>query len=306
MNLSSGRERRSNAGNRMAAMIQQEQAKIASGDLSSSDEEQDQTIDAEALDQLQEVEGDQVDSDFAETDSETERADQQAADEEQREPERRRRRRNNNSKVIVPRFAKRRQPKKPHIKKPSQTKPSGPTESLRASSRTSAMQKAEETRAILSEREVLADLKKHTRKRPRQRAHLTQEQLLEEAKQTERENLRRLRDFQHQEAVQQRRRQRETASRGPLMIPPVAHWKSTTQQTGNSRRIKTVYRVEELDRGCVAVVPPRVCAVTGLPARYMHPRARVPFADVRAYGVLEKLVQGEYAYYGDLGAWNDS
>ncbi|TFK38664.1 YL1 nuclear protein-domain-containing protein [Crucibulum laeve] len=49
--------------------------------------------------------------------------------------------------------------------------------------------------------------------------------------------------------------------------------------------------------------PVQICAITGLPARYLDQRSGVPFADVRAYRVLTGLLQHEYIWNQQLGCY---
>ncbi|KAJ2747569.1 Vacuolar protein sorting-associated protein 72 [Coemansia sp. BCRC 34301] len=330
MSLSAKRERRENAGSKMHRMIEEERAKVERGEVVASDDED---ADADFANKA-DVE-DIVDSDFAETDSEAE----QAADDASKEIEamvdrvERRRQRKAAKKHIVPRFAGARQ------RAPTKPKTSGisddgsaadlrksrlPEHAVRVSRRTLAVRKAQESEALEVERNFLAEAKRGRRKRSRtdDEPELTQEQLLEEAKLTEISNVEKLKDFQEQEAEEKRQQRILGTRKAPLIIHPVAHWKSTlcsndevADAAVSASEPRMEYSVDSVDDDryplnpwarWISVLPPKICPVTGLPARYFHPRARVPYANLQAYRVLEELVRGEHAYFCDIGAWSST
>ncbi|KAJ1669187.1 hypothetical protein GGF44_003675 [Coemansia sp. RSA 1694] len=342
MTLSAKRVRRENAGSKMHRMIEEERAKIERGEVAASDDD-DADVDFANKADVEDI----VDSDFAETDSEAE----QAADDVSKEIEamvdrvERRRQRKAAKKHIVPRFAGAKQRKLTKSKiavgmsrKPgtvaggisdddsaaSRRKSRLPELAVRVSSRTLAVRKAQESEALEVERSFLAEVKRGRRKHSRadDEPELTQEQLLEEAKQTEISNVEKLKDFQEQEAEEKRQQRILGARKAPLIIHPVAHWKSTLRSDDRAANaaasvgeLRTEYALESLDDARyplnpwtrrISVLPPKVCAVTGLPARYFHPRARVPYANLQAYRVLEELVRGEHAYFCDIGAWSST
>ena len=45
-----------------------------------------------------------------------------------------------------------------------------------------------------------------------------------------------------------------------------------------------------------AARPKQICPLTGLQARYLDPRTNVPFANVRAYQTLTKILKHEYIW----------
>ncbi|KAF7978968.1 hypothetical protein HWV62_44211 [Athelia sp. TMB] len=49
--------------------------------------------------------------------------------------------------------------------------------------------------------------------------------------------------------------------------------------------------------------PRQTCPLTGLPAPYLDPRTRVPFANVRAYEVLTQVLNHEYIWSAGLGCY---
>ncbi|KAJ2313374.1 Vacuolar protein sorting-associated protein 72 [Coemansia sp. RSA 2702] len=332
MSFSRGRSRRQNAGNKMRVMIEEERAKIESGDAALSEEDEDFA----RKDEVEDV----VDSDFEETDSEAERAAEEASkviEEMAEKIERRRQRKLARKQRIVPQFAgSRRKPtdtssQKSAVRAHKKEKPQSvlPTAAehrtkplelaVRVSSRTSAVRKAQESEALEQEREELAAIKRR-RKKSKHVADepvLTQAQLLEEAKKTEIENLEKLKEFQSQEAEEKQRQRQLAARKDPLMIRPVAHWESRTvpDPSDGSARLETKYALAHLDDeryplnpwvGSAAVMPPKICPVTGLPARYFHPRAKVPYSNARAYRILEDLVNGKHAYIYDADVWSST
>ncbi|KAJ1725105.1 Vacuolar protein sorting-associated protein 72 [Coemansia erecta] len=359
MSTSARRSRRQNAGNKMLAMVEEERAKIASGEVQASDEDEDF---ARLADQ-----DDVVDSDFAETDSEEEQRTEeanQAAELMLERAERRQQRKAARKRMVVPHFSS----SKPGavkatvttatVKKQKQQKSSTSVErasdsasgkrgrasevAVRVSSRSSAVRKAQESEALEIERGVLAEIKRSKRQEVPGRNNrasadvtkhgtLTQEQLLEEAKLTEIENVKRLRMFQEQEAEDRQWQKRLAQRRAPLIIHPVAHVRSfvrvvderedkaeggLAEEAGQvgERRVGTEYALDKLDsrypldpwKERFPVLPLKMCPVTGLPARYFHPRAKVPYANARAYRVLEEMVRGEHAYFYDIGAWSSA
>ncbi|KAJ2763195.1 hypothetical protein IWQ56_004885, partial [Coemansia nantahalensis] len=318
------RVRRQNAGNKLASMVAEERAKIASGEVALSDDDDDF---ARRPDDNEDNDDDLAGSDFEETDSEAERA---AADETKdaeaavERAERRQQRRAARKRHVVPRFAGAapRQPAEAATAAAAAVAPRAhkrkrPALAVRVSSRTLAVRKAQETEERTAEREM-----KERRRRRRQKQRdgaadsppaLTQQQLLEEAKATEIENLARLREFQAQAAED---KQRLVATRhAPLMVRPVAHWRSHAVADAQGPRPATDYRIEHLDDARSPLNPwaqrqrparPTTCPVTGLPARYVHPRTLVPYANARAYRILEDLAQGHHALVCDIGVWTST
>ncbi|KAJ2473496.1 Vacuolar protein sorting-associated protein 72 [Coemansia sp. RSA 2322] len=327
---------------------------MESGELAASDEDADEEFASKA-----EVE-DIVDSDFAETDSEAEQAAAEASEAIEAMVDRveKRRQRKAAKKRIVPRFAstKQRMPSKPKL--PGKGKESStvvehlsdgdsaarqrktrrpPKLAVRVSSRTSAVLKAQESEALEVERSFLAAAKRGRRSGTQvgDVLELTQEQLLEEAKQTEIRNVEKLKEFQEQEAEEKHRQRIAGSRKAPLIIRPVAHWVSTLNHDENSApgssidpaaksssnatgvsvlagRPRTKYVLESLDDARyplnpwarrLSILPPKICPVTGLPARYIHPRTKIPYANLQAYRVLEELARGEHAFFCDIGVW---
>ncbi|KAJ2787808.1 hypothetical protein GGI15_000440 [Coemansia interrupta] len=347
MSTSARRSRRQNAGNKMLVMVEEERAKIESGEVQASDEDEDF---ARLADQE-----DVVDTDFAETDSEEEQHIEEAnkvAELMQERAERRQQRRAARKKMVVPHFASRK-PQPPAKKqkagtiaeKTSDSTPSTPGPgkrsranevAVRVSSRSSAVRKAQESEALEIERGFLAEIKRRRRQSPdrgngtsakaSKHKALTQEQLLEEAKLTEIENTKRLQMFQEQEAEEKQWQKRLAQRKAPIIIQPVAHFRSFVHlvdevktESGMAvqkveRRVGTEYALDKLDarypldpwKERFPVLPLKMCPVTGLPARYFHPRAKVPYANARAYRVLEEMVRGEHAYFYDIGAWSST
>ncbi|KAJ1882560.1 hypothetical protein H4R99_004805 [Coemansia sp. RSA 1722] len=332
--LSAGRSRRQNAGNKMHAMIEEERAKMQTNQTAESDDEDFR----KPLD-----DDDMVDSDFAETDSEDEKAQDiqnKAAEEIQERAERRQQRKDAKKRMIVPRFASTTTARKPagrELKKPQEVhigskkarnKTGDHALAVRVSSRSSAVRKAQETEALEQEREFMAEIKRGRKRRrsttgSTKHGMLTQEQLLEEAKQTEIENLEKLQIYQDQEAEDKLWQRRMAARKAPLIIHPIAHFRSFSKKTEdasageseNSRILQTEYALDKLDdtkypldpwKRQVSVYPLKICPVTGLPARYFHPKARVPYANARAYRILEEMVLGEHAFFYDIGAWSST
>ncbi|KAJ1731109.1 hypothetical protein LPJ61_002693 [Coemansia biformis] len=323
--MSAQRARRQNAGNKLATMVAEERAKIASGEAALSDDDDDFARRAGDDDD------DIVESDFEETDSEAERAaDATSRDAEAmvERVERRRQRKTARKRRVVPHFAGTapRQPAESPVGAVQARAQKRPMLAVRVSSRTLAMRKALETEERTQERELKAKRRRRRDGAADTQPALTQELLLEEAKATEIENLEKLREFQAQAAED---KQRLIATRrAPLMVRPVAHWRSCAvageavaatgaepAQGPAARRAATDYVLEGLDELRFPLNPwarrrpalrPRTCPVTGLPARYVHPRTRIPYANARAYRILEDLAQGQHAYLYDIGVWSSA
>ncbi|KAJ1808414.1 Vacuolar protein sorting-associated protein 72 [Coemansia sp. RSA 2523] len=320
----------------MLVMIQEERAKIESGEAVLSDEDEDFA----RKDDVEDI----VDSDFEETDSEAEQTAEAATKEAEdmlEKAKRRKLRKMARKHRIVPQFAssKRKTADSQKCVIPAQatdstesttpvaetqTKP--PEFAVRFSSRASAVRKAQESEALEQEREVLAAIKRKRRKGKRNvdEPELTQEQLLEEAKQTEIENIEKLKEFQTMEAEEKQRQRRMAARKEPLMIRPIAHWESrivpipADPDTGTAKAAfssEIRYALKHLDETHYPlnpwasnrpVMPPKICPVTGLPARYFHPRAKVPYSNARAFRILDELVKGQHAYFYDADAWSST
>ncbi|KAJ2656158.1 Vacuolar protein sorting-associated protein 72 [Coemansia sp. RSA 1200] len=367
------RSRRSNAGNKMRAMVEEARAKIQSGETADSDEDTDYDRGVGDIDDI-------VDSDFEETDSEAEQAADDASKEIEalieRSERKRKRKLAKKQQRIIPRFAAASSAQKRQIQKSTTDKESlsaspgsttiapaidvcssdnaggsasrkqkKPDFPVRFSSRAVAVRKAQETEALVQERDLIAAVKRKKRKTlaavttgddggDDALGKLTQEQLLEEAKRTEIENLEKLNEFQQLEAEEKRMQRMSSARQTPLIIRPVVHWKSSSRAcsqqilessgkfTDDGAIIATTnqpprmdYSLEHIDskhypldfwNKNLSIVPPKVCPITGLPARYFHPRAKVPYANVRAYRVLEDMMRGEYAYFYGIDVWSST
>ncbi|KAJ1966039.1 hypothetical protein GGI12_000357 [Dipsacomyces acuminosporus] len=274
--MSIKRSRRQNAGNKLQTMIDEERAKIDSGEVVASDEDEEFIKKADV--------DDVVDSDFEETDSEVEHAAEDASKEIEAliEKVERRKRRKQAKKRIIPRFASTRSHLEGRKKKKKDAKEATPADAstvdsegtarqrakapefaVRFSSRASAVRKAQETEALEHEREMMAAIKRNP---------------------------------------------------GSHAIQPIEPSPSDSSLQ-NARSLHTEYRLENLDESRyplnpwakhLSILPPTTCPVTGLPAKYMHPRAKVPYANVRAYRILEELIRGEHALYYDIGIWNST
>ncbi|KAJ2538564.1 Vacuolar protein sorting-associated protein 72, partial [Coemansia sp. RSA 1933] len=195
---------------------------------------------------------------------------------------------------------------------------------VRFSSRASAVRKAQETVARQHERDLMAAVKRTKRRKKHAETgdsdgELTQEQLLEEAQLTEIENLEKLNEFQQLEREEMQMQRMAGARRAPLLVRPIVHWHSFLKGSDTSATDAAEpvvrYSLDHLDQKHypldywskqLSIVPPKVCPITGLPARYFHPRAKVPYANMRAYRVLEEMMRGEHAFFYDIGVWSST
>lgn len=49
--------------------------------------------------------------------------------------------------------------------------------------------------------------------------------------------------------------------------------------------------------------PRQTCPLTGLPARYLDPRTKVPFANARAYETLTRVLAHRFVWSAELGCY---
>ncbi|OLY81254.1 hypothetical protein AYI68_g4015 [Smittium mucronatum] len=48
---------------------------------------------------------------------------------------------------------------------------------------------------------------------------------------------------------------------------------------------------------------PKVCPISGKPARYIHPRTGIPYHDLESYKIIEKMVANQYSFDPDNLTW---
>lgn len=138
---------------------------------------------------------------------------------------------------------------------------------------------------------------------------LTQEELLAEAKITEKINLASLDAYQKLELEKKKKTQTKLAIKGPLIryhsvtMPLVKDEEENGQEEGSDALVKkqsrnfiifpdeqTLRQAFPLNRTAKIVdVSKKICAVTGLPAKYFDPVTQKPYANLYAFKALREM-----------------
>ncbi|TPX57164.1 hypothetical protein PhCBS80983_g04015 [Powellomyces hirtus] len=351
MSLSSTRARRENAGSRMQALVQQQL--------------QDGQFDDDVLDDVEdyvvEVQDDVFDEDFGSTDEDEEQIDGEAKIQEEEKAARQSHRR---TKVLIskakpfPQPAVRSSTDKPSVTKAPVKRPRTKAKEALANPLLSSVRQSNRSSTIAAKKQLQQKLVETSKRRalvpPRPRVaevELTQEQKLEEAKETEKINLASLnRIIQSEEDNRLKRAHRVERAPGPIIrfrsfrcrlveeakekvdtsssmdidngaassddqIPPLlsheppsihsaeegAHAEnpSSKEQFVSKNHIIfdgfTEDPFEKWNTQCKEPEQQR-CPITGLRARYRDPKTSIPYATKDAYAVLQRLINGQYAW----------
>ncbi|XP_042148290.1 vacuolar protein sorting-associated protein 72 homolog [Ixodes scapularis] len=150
--------------------------------------------------------------------------------------------------------------------------------------------------------------------------HPTQEQLLEEAKITEQENLRSLESYQRLELEKKKAKIVKNAHRGPtiryhsISMPLIEEVE--TQSGGPSPRCSRNFITfpddatlrENFPNAKPKAASRSVCPITRLPARYFDPVTLIPYANLQAFRVLREAYYAQLEQKGDtrqpeVAAW---
>lgn len=144
------------------------------------------------------------------------------------------------------------------------------------------------TKELLRSRE---QKRKYVHKKSRQSNRLTQEQLLEEAKITEIENLASLQSYSQLEADKSSYKTKKLALQGPVIRYHSVAMPSVDTSQPYSRNF-VIFRDAD---ACLSSLfpkdgwlrPKRVyCPITGLPAKYIDPLTKSPYATLQAFRII--------------------
>ncbi|XP_040580475.1 uncharacterized protein YL-1 [Lepeophtheirus salmonis] len=331
--MSKSRPRRNNAGSKMAALLDEEERKLLQGDDFYSttyggfaDEENDKEFHYESP-----VE-DQVDSDFSIDENDELRSDIEDDEQTAKRPKRAQ---------GVQTKAYKEPPRKPKEKKtPVQEAPKAPPppplpppkvhlSDFSIDRRASTINKSAETVKRVKERAALARrrLKKMQKNKKPEPAPLTQEEILEECKLTEKLNIESLKKFQEME-MENRKKAKSAAKRkmdGPFIryhsiaTPLIEEITSDTKKEDSTSKTEplmkqkqertfiTFSELEVFNKTFPKKKPivntsntsQKICPITRLPAKYFDPVTRLPYANLQAFRILRE------AYYNQLEAKGD-
>ncbi|XP_072173457.1 vacuolar protein sorting-associated protein 72 homolog [Diadema setosum] len=204
-------------------------------------------------------------------------------------------------------------------------------ESVRKSTRRSTVQRVNEFEMRIKERETKARIMKqqHSRKNVPEMRRLTQEELLAEAKITEKKNLHSLYLFQQLEEEKKKTKVFKKAFTGPFIrfhsitmpttpkIQEVGNInvdkvdKAEAVSSGSEKTVRTkvtekcsrnfiTYSDPQMfkdtfPRGKKRAQPKQLCPITRYPARYVDPVTGIPFATKQAYKIIRETYATEIA-----------
>ena len=287
--MAATRDTRKSAGNRLPKLLQEETEeefyKTAWGGFDEEAEDGEFEVEGSGSD-----DGDDVDSDFDNPDNEVDEPVSDDADEEKKR-----------RKKIVVFGQKKPKPKSQppgKIQKIKVKTPHGNREDLRKSSRVAVVRNSKALRVRLAEEER----RKQTR-RPRKRQtmiKITQEEMLEEAKITEMENLASLNVYiQLEEEKKKMRTIKKPVLTGPIIrfqsltMPDIAPHASTERKVCSRNFLTFTDETRYPQQYFLSRIPPCLpeksyCVVTGLPARYRDPVTNYPYANLQAFRILRQ------------------
>uniref|UniRef100_A0A1E1XDH8 Vacuolar protein sorting-associated protein 72 homolog n=1 Tax=Amblyomma aureolatum TaxID=187763 RepID=A0A1E1XDH8_9ACAR len=329
--MAAARERRANAGNKLAQLLNDEDDaddfyKTTYGGF--NEEEDDKEYETEN------DESDVVDSDFdidEQDEPVSDHDDEEEGGKRQRrvvtkayvEPvsvKKRKRTAENKQQQKTEKPAKRRRSRSPAEKEGSSGL-SVPLSVERKSVRRSTQAKSQET-----ERRRQAHEEQRKRRHPRKSGaehswHPTQEELLEEAKITEQENLRSLESYQRLELEKKKAKIVKNVHRGPMIryhsisMPLIEEVDAEAPATPTARCSRNFITFpddsalkEYFPGGRPKPANRSVCPITRLPARYFDPVTLIPYANLQAFRVLREAYYAQLEQKGDtrqpeVAAW---
>lgn len=203
---------------------------------------------------------------------------------------------------------------KPKASKPKDVKPK-PKKKKRtpselavdgADSRTLRKSTQERSQEFKERYEEKTRRKHFNKKRPRTfHKRLTQEELLAEAKRTERENLASLEAYTRLEAEKKKVKEKRHEIKGPFirfhsmvmpLIEDIGKEKKSNELTSKSEEKYSrnflvftdtkSFPQQYFPQGKPKVAKPQFCPITGLPARYVDPITKTPYATANAFKVI--------------------
>lgn len=293
MSLVTSRQRRANAGSKMAQLLNQEEEddfyKTAYGGFNEADDDQ------EFETRESDFEEDYVDSDF-DLDENEDGENEMQVDEEDDEKKKRKRG------VVTKAY------KEPSVKKPVEPKKTVKNEYVEEAAvrdnksvRSSTARKREELIQRQEEREAARRQKvKKTPSVDMEYRRLTQEELLEEAKITEQINLASLDAYQKMELEKKKKIANKSSIKGPLIryhsvTMPILDQPNSKQ----SRNFLTFTDQASLNQIFPQTKPQqidvnlKICPITGLPAKYFDPLTKTPYATLAAFKILRERFSNE-------------
>ncbi|XP_063705376.1 vacuolar protein sorting-associated protein 72 homolog [Culicoides brevitarsis] len=336
--MASTRERRSNAGNKMARLLDEEEVdefyQETYGGFTETNDDRDY-VQKDAGD-----DDDVVDSDFS-----IDENDEVISDHEEEEGKRRKR------KVVTraykePVSKKTKKEETPKQKTPKKTKTpvkkSSPHKQRftvhdtgRKSFRQSTTQKARETQIRLKERHEAE--KKKPKVQKVEEYIPTQEELLEEAKETEKENIKSLEKYKRMELEKKKVRPTKSVAAGPMiryhsmtmpLVEEVVEKRDSlpadgqsgarrSERKANERKIVVTNKCErtfitflnDIDNKVFdSVFKPKpkrqpirskICPITQLPAKYFDPVTQIPYNNLIAFKIIREAYYQQLEEYGN-------
>lgn len=345
--MAASRERRANAGNKLAQLLNEEDEaddfyKTTYGGF--NDEEDDKEYETEN------DESDVVDSDF-----DIDERDEPVSDPDDEEEGGKRKRRVVTKAYVEPLSEKKRKQaakktqkkkeEKPAKKKRRSGSPTAEKKERRSSSsalslpiyverksvRRSTQAKSQETERRRQEHEEQRRQRHPRRSGAEYSWHPTQEELLEEAKLTEQENLRSLESYQRLELEKKKAKLVKSTQRGPVIryhsismpliqevddsaaAAPSSSSSSVSTSGARCSRNFITFPDEATVREYFPGGRPKpanrsVCPITRLPARYFDPVTLIPYANLQAFRVLREAYYAQLEQKGDtrqpeVAAW---
>ena len=206
--------------------------------------------------------------------------------------------------VFKPRLSPKPKSVKPKAKRPrnrtvSEVTGDGDSRTLRKST--------QERSQEFKERYEETTRRKHFTKKRARTVHkrLTQEELLAEAKRTERENLASLEAYTRLEAEKKKVKEKRHEIKGPFirfhsvvmpLIEDIGKEKKSDEMTSKSEEKYSrnflvftdtkSFPHQYFPQGKPKVAKPQFCPITGLPARYVEPITKTPYATASAFKVI--------------------
>lgn len=309
--LAAGREKRSNAGSKMASLLEaEEEDEFYKTTYGGFNEEEDD----------KEYESEESESDYEGSDIDIDEDDEVRSDMEDDEPKKRKRGAGVSTKAYKEPATKK--PKPSENKKPKSEKTrSKPPPSIqiyqsspeKKSLRKSTAERSKEREEREKERELKAKMLKEiaNQKRVAEVRRLTQEELLEEAKITEELNLQSLENYQRLELEKKSRRAIKQTQKGPviryhsLTMPLIEELPDEEEEIVETHTKEPVDIGEKCERTFITftderllkdyfsqkrVKPPvkQFCPVTRLPAKYFDPITQTPYATLQAFKIIRE------------------
>ncbi|XP_064457874.1 vacuolar protein sorting-associated protein 72 homolog [Ornithodoros turicata] len=315
--MAAERDRRATAGNRMSQLLEAEEEDDFYKTTYGGFEEEENDAEYETENE----ESDVVDSDF-----DIDEHDEPVSDQEDTEEGSKRQRRVVTKAYREPIHEKKtkekssteKSPKKPHPPKPTK-KEAARQAGERKSVRRSTQAKSQEAERRRQEKEEQRK-QRHPRKRRYTGDHPTQEELLEEAKITEQENLRSLESYQRLELEKKKAKIVKTPYRGPMIryhsismplieeAPLVVDESPATPPSSLGPRCSRNFITFPDDatmRDHFRNTKPKpaarsMCPITRLPARYFDPVTLIPYANLQAFRVLREAYYAQLEQKGDV------